>query len=360
MAAGMLSGADRECPSACHQCHLNQVEGGVHQFVCAASCERLQTSDLPLVGWWCQEKDVATPKMCTRFDQCENSKGVLADCLECSKADGNDWIPTAYECKHAATSSSRLPSAGDVMLPFRSLQLPSMNNSTTFVVEAWDPVVVVDVDSDGDIRARSADGVESKWIHRAHFAYKIDKQSNASRICVALTGSNGEAQRSDGLLAGHEYSILRVHEFEPGKATQVCKIKDRVVFQHFCDSPDSQNATWHDVDIKSISSSLRLVRVRNACGGGDMWNGAWSDKDRMWQEHTDIAQAVGMEPAEDGAWWMTFEDFSRAFTDVTLGSVDMLTFIPGPMPERFLSMQSWATSTSLSFVSFLLLRYFVM
>jgi len=51
---------------------------------------------------------------------------------------------------------------------------------------------------------------------------------------------------------------------------------------------------------------------------------------------------------------MTFEDFSRAFTDITLGSVDMLAFVPGPVSYDALPSKSWATPTSFSFVSFLL------
>lgn len=368
MAAGMLSGATRECPSACHQCQLNQVQGGVHQFICdkqpenlpTYSCERTQTSDLPLTGWWCEEKVVAIPKNCAKFDQCENSKGVLADCLVCSKADGNDWMPKAHECKDAIASGSRFPSANDVVLPFRTLQIPRLDDATNFVLKAWDPVVVVDVDSDGDVRVRNPDGVESKWMYRKNFVYKAEIQSNASRVCVALTGSNGEAQRSDGLFAGHEYSLLRVQEFVPGAAAKVCMIKDRVVFQHFCKRPDSRNATWQEVDINSINHTLRLVRVRNPWGNEVMWNGAWSDKDRMWKEHPDVARAVGLEPAEDGAWWMSFEDFSRAFTDITLGGVDMLTFVPGQVSNNTQPSKSWAASTSFSFVGILLLRYLVL
>jgi len=387
MAAGMLSVARRECPAACHQCQLNQAVDGVHQFICDKepeehipnyACKRIPTSDLPFSGLWCAEnartylnatKGVLGP-YCMKFDQCVNSKGVLADCLTCSKSDIDDIDnrPQAYECTDAAPMSK--PSVNDVVMPFQNVQIPRLDDGTNFLVKAWDHVVVVDVDSDGDISVRSPDGVESQWVNRKMFAYNTTKTTpvdrfsghriSRNRICAARTGSNGEAHRSDGLFAGHEYSILRVQEFEPGAVAKVCMMKDRgsskyrVVFHHFCERPDSRNATWHEVDINSINSSLRLLRVRNPWGDESMWNGAWSDKDRMWSEHPDIAKAVGLESAEDGAFWMTFEDFSRAFTDITLGSVDMLAFVPGPVSYDALPSKSWATPTSFSFVSFLL------
>lgn len=82
--------------------------------------------------------------------------------------------------------------------------------------------------------------------------------------CV-LCGSG--ASGSHGLVSGHAYAIL-----------QVRKIKN-----------------------------FRLLQFRNPWGSGE-WTGDWSDKSDLWNQHSGVKKEAGFTDANDGAFWMCWED----------------------------------------------------
>jgi len=77
--------------------------------------------------------------------------------------------------------------------------------------------------------------------------------------------------------------------------------------------------------------AVRFVMLRNPHGEGDLvthadgssshctkWRGDWCDTSRLWKAFPDIAQQVGYEPANDGRFWMSWEDFRRVFDRATI------------------------------------------
>ncbi|EPY42995.1 calpain-like cysteine peptidase [Angomonas deanei] len=82
--------------------------------------------------------------------------------------------------------------------------------------------------------------------------------------------------KSVGLLTGHAYTILDAKDF-----------------------PD------HDISV---------VKIRNAWGHGIEWNGDWGDNDERWSQYPDIAEECNFQKADDGTFWMTWEEVQKYFT----------------------------------------------
>ncbi|KAK8892272.1 hypothetical protein M9Y10_029497 [Tritrichomonas musculus] len=56
--------------------------------------------------------------------------------------------------------------------------------------------------------------------------------------------------------------------------------------------------------------------LRNPWGGHE-WNGDWSDHSNLWTP--ELKEGVGMNPCEDGTFWMIDHDFFRYFTEIDVG-----------------------------------------
>eukprot|EP00753_Platysulcus_tardus_P000361 PLAT10367.1.p1 GENE.PLAT10367.1~~PLAT10367.1.p1 ORF type:complete len:723 (-),score=420.00 PLAT10367.1:102-2270(-) len=88
-------------------------------------------------------------------------------------------------------------------------------------------------------------------------------------------GGHHESHHSQGILAGHAYSVLRLEE----------------VGEH------------------------RLVKCRNPWGMRE-WSGDWADGDVMWEDFPDTEAALGYVPENDGTFWMSFADFCSVFNTI--------------------------------------------
>lgn len=62
---------------------------------------------------------------------------------------------------------------------------------------------------------------------------------------MAASHGQGEARNDEGVISGHAYSLISIHE------------------------------------VKHEGNNVRLLRLRNPWGSGE-WQGDWSDKSTMW------------------------------------------------------------------------------
>ena len=111
--------------------------------------------------------------------------------------------------------------------------------------------------------------------------YKIQKADRKGYLMVTSTEGEDEreAEREDGLYAGHAYSLVGCAEV-----------------------------------MGSDKKKHRIVQIRNPWGSGD-WNGDFSDDSSLW---TPQAKAqVNFTHGNDGIFWMTVEDYCQSF--VSLG-----------------------------------------
>jgi len=69
------------------------------------------------------------------------------------------------------------------------------------------------------------------------------------------------------------------------------------------------------MDAQQMPGGEKLVQVRNPWGSGE-WNGAWCDNDSRWtQEYKDF---VKLTQADDGLFWMSFEDLLEHFVSINV------------------------------------------
>ena len=59
----------------------------------------------------------------------------------------------------------------------------------------------------------------------------------------------------------------------------------------------------------------RLVKIQNPWGSYE-WTGDWSDDSPLWTES--MMKEVNFVAADDGAFYMSFEDFTRCFGEISV------------------------------------------
>jgi hypothetical protein len=100
----------------------------------------------------------------------------------------------------------------------------------------------------------------------------------------------------EGLVAGHAYSIISALE-----------VTERV------------NGLP-----KPGGKTFKLLKLRNPWGSFE-WKGEWSDKSKTWKKHPSIAKQVNFVSADDGFFWMSFDDFKKTFTRINICDRDTRT-----------------------------------
>lgn len=93
-------------------------------------------------------------------------------------------------------------------------------------------------------------------------------------VMIASSKGSGEKLSDLGIVGGHAYALLSVHEFD-----------------------------YEDKTVK-------LVRLRNPWGHKE-WNGAWSDDAPEWTD--DIKEKLGWSSEDDGIFYMPFDDYLDNF-----------------------------------------------
>jgi len=97
-----------------------------------------------------------------------------------------------------------------------------------------------------------------------------------------VSGAEREEKNSEGLVAGHQYSIL---------------------------------------DVRRVGTSMvrtggrKMIKLRNPWGTFE-WKGAWSDGSREWDDHPKIKKELEYEDSDDGSFWMEYKDFADRFNSV--------------------------------------------
>eukprot|EP00746_Dinoflagellata_sp_MGD_P021666 gnl/MRDRNA2_/MRDRNA2_150577_c0_seq1.p1 gnl/MRDRNA2_/MRDRNA2_150577_c0~~gnl/MRDRNA2_/MRDRNA2_150577_c0_seq1.p1 ORF type:complete len:520 (+),score=123.05 gnl/MRDRNA2_/MRDRNA2_150577_c0_seq1:169-1560(+) len=69
------------------------------------------------------------------------------------------------------------------------------------------------------------------------------------------------------------------------------------------------------VKMNVAGSGYDLMQLRNPWGCSE-WSGAWSDNSGLWNDNPDVAEECGWEQADDGLFWMTYDDFSSNYQQV--------------------------------------------
>ncbi|XP_037097114.1 calpain-3 isoform X2 [Syngnathus acus] len=101
----------------------------------------------------------------------------------------------------------------------------------------------------------------------------------------SLVPARYETRTATGLVKGHAYSVTGAEECRPSQLRE---------------------------------TKVRLVRLRNPWGQVE-WNGPWSDNSKEWNALPKAEKdKLQHQSAEDGEFWMSFEDFKRNYTKLEI------------------------------------------
>lgn len=92
---------------------------------------------------------------------------------------------------------------------------------------------------------------------------------------MAASHGQGEVRSSEGVISGHAYSLISIHEFQ------------------------------HN------GEQVKLLKLRNPWGSGE-WQGDWSDKSELWTPA--LRKKLGCVEDDDGAFFIKFEDYLQHFS----------------------------------------------
>jgi hypothetical protein len=162
-----------------------------------------------------------------------------------------------------------------------------------------DMVAIKDKKDPGDKRACGFRKTKEQYTEEEVWTLlkKYDRQKaliSASIGKMEYAESDGPAGEQmlekTGLVAGHAYSIIQAVEVSERTAVGTRK-------------PGGK--------------TFRLVQLRNPWGTYE-WKGKWSDKSKLWGEHKSIAKQLSFVDADDGAFWMAFDDFKKVYTRINI------------------------------------------
>ena len=128
------------------------------------------------------------------------------------------------------------------------------------------------------------------WLFIIYGLYMVYSFIDAKLTCGTLNAfvNTLPSQYIVGLVSGHAYSVIGF------KSHKVCGIFE-----------------------------LKLVKVRNPWGNGVEWKGRWGDRSWMWLLFPALKAEINAAPAEDGSFWMGYNDFLMYFDTVDTCSVDI-------------------------------------
>ena len=109
-----------------------------------------------------------------------------------------------------------------------------------------------------------------------------------------FSGPCGEEMlETEGLVAGHAYSVIQAFDVTEGAILGIGGIQ------------------------------YSLLQIRNPWGKFE-WKGAWGDKSEMWEKNPGVKHQLNHTAADDGAFWISFEDFKDVYTKLNV--CDRTTF----------------------------------
>lgn len=135
---------------------------------------------------------------------------------------------------------------------------------------SWERCDLVNLDKKDDRRACAFVKKGERIANEDMFQVLREYHRQQSVLCAS--GASGR----DGLKKGHAYSILRLVKVSTGAF--------------------------------GGGETFRLVKIRNPWGTGE-WKGDWSDNSDLWKKHPKVKEACKLMDVDDGAFWMSWEDF---------------------------------------------------
>lgn len=140
------------------------------------------------------------------------------------------------------------------------------------------------------IKGDYANNLERRKVLHQKMSKLMERSSLCSASIKIQSRDEMEQQLDTGLVKGHAYGISDVTKVSLGQS----------FFSRY-------NA-----------EKLYLVKLRNPWGEKE-WNGAWSDGSKEWDQLSKSERdKLGLKLENDGEFWMSWDDFCKHFTTVTI------------------------------------------
>lgn len=106
--------------------------------------------------------------------------------------------------------------------------------------------------------------------NKEKFWAELRKFDQREYLMMAASSGEGEEKTQAGIISGHAYSLISIHEFA------------------------------HE------GKQVRLLKLRNPWGKGE-WTGDWSDKSELWTP--ELRQTIGCTIEDDGTFFIPYENY---------------------------------------------------
>ncbi|XP_052247024.1 calpain-B-like isoform X2 [Dreissena polymorpha] len=162
-----------------------------------------------------------------------------------------------------------------------------------------------------------------KAYAKLHGSYEAIEQGQTMDALVDLTG--GLAQRYE--IQGKDPNLYRqIMRASASKAFITCSKKGTMQGDDVIVNLDPNGLVaghaYTITEIRKVTHKRgedKLVRIMNPWADGTEWKGSWSDNDVNWNwvdERT--KEHLGLRSKDDGEFWMSFRDFCKHFSEVTI------------------------------------------
>uniref|UniRef100_A0A8C5AQM6 Calpain-3 n=1 Tax=Gadus morhua TaxID=8049 RepID=A0A8C5AQM6_GADMO len=155
-----------------------------------------------------------------------------------------------------------------------------------------------------------------KAYAKLHGSYEALKGGNTTEAMEDFTG--GVTEFYEMKEAPKELNKIMKKALERG-SLMGCSI-DSLVPARFETRTTTGLVKGHAYSVTAVQedSKVRLVRLRNPWGQVE-WTGPWSDNSKEWTSLSkDEKEKLQHQNAEDGEFWMSFEDFKKNFTKIEI------------------------------------------
>jgi calpain-15 len=129
------------------------------------------------------------------------------------------------------------------------------------------------------------DGSEDNKSNEDLFSVLAGWDASNYVMCAGSESGSDTHKSPEGIVQGHAYTLIAVKEDIAG-------------------------------------SGISLLQLRNPWGQEE-WQGDWSDHSEKWDEHPEVKAEIDPDCDEDGAFWITMEDFSSQFQTIFVCMKDM-------------------------------------
>lgn len=160
---------------------------------------------------------------------------------------------------------------------------------------------------------------EKAWA-KIHGSYQNIIGGAPGDVLSAFTGAPSTVYKFKGKFATEESVIWRkMLEGESNRWIMTGSVPDNPTRDLQREVGLIEEHSYGILDVRVVNGGRdRILCLRNPWGRVE-WTGSWSDNSSRWTP--ELKREVGFSNADDGTFWMSFEDFQRYFSQVTITEV---------------------------------------